>query len=249
MPDRFKTPLNRPSNITSDDYVRAQEYVGVVKAIEQIAYESIYIIDYFKGNFLYVSQNPLMLCGLTPDEVMVMGYGFYISHVPKNDLKLLLKINDISFRFFNKLPKEERKLYSISYDFHIKTNDDSILINHRLVPLELDKDGHLWLAMCYVSLSHNDCAGNIRVRKSGQTGYRYYDLSRDEWVDKEEESLSIKEKEVLMLAARGLTIDEIAQRLNRSKDAIKSRRKIIFDKLGVGSIRHAIAFAVSHKLI
>lgn len=249
MPDRFKTPLNRPSNITSDDYVRAHEYVGVVKAIEQIAYESIYIIDYFKGNFLYVSQNPLMLCGLTPDEVMGMGYGFYISHVPKNDLKLLLKINDISFRFFNKLPKEERKLFSISYDFHIKTNDDSVLINHRLVPLELDKDGHLWLAMCYVSLSHNDCAGNIRVRKSGQTGYRYYDLGRDEWVDKEEESLSIKEKEVLMLAARGLTIDEIAQRLNRSKDAIKSRRKIIFDKLGVGSIRHAIAFAVSHKLI
>ena len=44
MPDRFKTPLNKPEGITPEDYVRARNYVEAIKAIVQIAYESIYII-------------------------------------------------------------------------------------------------------------------------------------------------------------------------------------------------------------
>ncbi|MDE7081087.1 MAG: hypothetical protein K2O78_05505 [Muribaculaceae bacterium] len=139
MPDRFKTPLNKPEGITPEDYARARNYVEAIKAIGQIAYESIYIIDYFKGNFLYVSPNPLLLCGLTPDEVMELGYGFYTTHVPKDELKLLLKINAVGFQFFSKQPKEERHLFSISYDFHIVNKGESVLVSHKLTPLAMDK--------------------------------------------------------------------------------------------------------------
>ncbi len=52
-----------------------------------------------------------------------------------------------------------------------------------------------------------------------------------------------------MLSARGLTVDEIANRVHRAKDSIKSRRRAIFEKLGVSSISEAIAFAVNYKLI
>ena len=60
MPDRFKTPLNKPEGITPEDYVRARNYVEAIKAIVQIAYESIYIIDYY-GAIFYMSL-PIHCC-------------------------------------------------------------------------------------------------------------------------------------------------------------------------------------------
>lgn len=250
MPQRFFTSSNKPEGVTPEDYVRANHYVETIKAIVQIAYESIYIIDYYAQKFLYVSPNPLFLCGLTPEEVMELGYGFYTTHVPKEEVELLLKINAVGFQFFNRQPKEERHLFSISYDFHIVNNNkESVLINHKLTPLAMDQNGHMWLGVCYVSISNNDSVGNIQVRKSGDSCYWCYEPDIDKWIKKEGLKLTDREKEVLMLSARGLTVEQIADRVHRSKDTIKSRRRALFEKLGVSSISEAIAFAVNYKLI
>ena len=63
--------------ITDADYQRVQPYVEAAQAFAQTTYQSIYIIDDFRKDFLYVSDNPLFLCGHTADEVRQMGYGFY----------------------------------------------------------------------------------------------------------------------------------------------------------------------------
>ena len=79
---------NRVEGITDADYQRAQPYVEAAQAFAQTTYQSIYIIDYYHKNFLYVSDNPLFLCSHTADEVRQMGYGFYLSHVPENEVPL-----------------------------------------------------------------------------------------------------------------------------------------------------------------
>ena len=43
--------------------------IDEIEAFSRLTYKSVYIIDYYKRNFLYVSQNPLFLCGLSPEEV------------------------------------------------------------------------------------------------------------------------------------------------------------------------------------
>ena len=172
-----------------------------------------------------------------------------MAHVPEDELQMLLKINTVGFQFFNRQPKEERHLYSISYDFHIINHGELVLINHKLTPLAMDMNGHMWLGVCYVSVSNNDRAGNIQIRKAGQSRYWYYEPTLDRWIEKEGVKLTDREKEVLMLSARGLTVDEIANRVHRSKDSIKSRRRAIFDKLGVKCVSEAFAFAINHKLI
>lgn len=249
MSDRFFNSNNATIGIKPEDYTRAAYYVRTAEALSQIAYESIYIIDYFKKNFLYVSQNPLFLCGFSPEEVMALGYNFYTTRVPDKELELLLKINAIGFRFFNNHPNEDRTLFSISYDFHINNNGEEVLINHKLTPLELDPYGHIWLAICFVSISNHDKPGNIEVRKLGQSDYWKFDLDLDRWIRVPGIKLTDGEREVLLLSARGLTVDEIARRVHRAKDSIKSRRRAIFDKLGVKSISEAIAFATNYKLI
>lgn len=249
MEERFFNSSNKASDISQEDYARAQDYVHALKSMAKIAYESIYVIDYYAMNFLYVSDNPLFLCGFTAEEVMKLGYSFYTTHVPKEELDMLLKINSIGFRFFNNKPIEERELFTISYDFHIINKGEKVLVNHKLTPLAMDANGHMWLAVCYVSISNHDKPGNIEIRKIGQSSFWKFDMDMDRWTTVEGVKLSIGEKEVLLLSAQGKTVDEIAKIVNRSKDSIKSRRRAIFEKLEVKSISEALAFARNYKLI
>ena len=75
--DDFFMYENRVEGITDADYQQVQPYVEAAQAFAQTTCQSIYIIDYFRKDFLYVSDNPLFLCGHTADEVRQMGYGFY----------------------------------------------------------------------------------------------------------------------------------------------------------------------------
>lgn len=249
MTKRFFNSNNQVEGITAEDYARARYYVQAADAIAKVAYESVYIIDYYAKNFMYVSPNPLFLCGFSAEEVKALGYNFYTTRVPEEELDMLLKINSIGFRFFNNQPIEERPLYSISYDFHIKNNEENVLINHKLTPLAMAPNGHMWLAVCYVSISNNSKPGNIEIRKLGQSEYWRYDLEQEVWLSEDSVKLSDREKEVLLLSSQGLTEEEIAKRLHRSRNSIKSRKKAIFDKLGVRSISQAITFATNYKLI
>ena len=107
--DDFFMYENRVEGITDADYQRAQPYVEAAQAFAQTTYQSIYIIDYYRKNFLYVSDNPLFLCGHTADEVRQMGYGFYLSHVPEDEVPMLTELNRSGFRAFYDEPVENRR--------------------------------------------------------------------------------------------------------------------------------------------
>ena len=50
----FFFDTNRVEDITDSDYEKAQPYVEAAQAFAQTTYQSIYIIDYYKKNFLYL---------------------------------------------------------------------------------------------------------------------------------------------------------------------------------------------------
>ena len=143
--DDFFMYENRVEGITDADYQRAQPYVEAAQAFAQTTYQSIYIIDYFRKNFLYVSDNPLFLCGHTADEVRQMGYGFYLSHVPEDEVPMLTELNRSGFRAFYDEPVENRRQCMMSYDFHITHGDRLLLVNHKITPLAMTPEGRVWL--------------------------------------------------------------------------------------------------------
>ncbi len=67
------------------------------EAFARVTYQGIYLIDYYRQEFLYVSDNPLFLCGHTAEEVRGWGYRFYLKHVPEKDQKMLVELNRSSF--------------------------------------------------------------------------------------------------------------------------------------------------------
>ncbi len=246
--DDFFSDKNMAKNISDKDFKQTENYLEPIKAFSRTTYKSVYVIDYQKKGFEYVSENPLFLCGHTAEEVKEMGYEFYFKYVIEKDLDLLLKINTVGFDFYDELPQEKRKDYNISYDFNLKNKDGkTILINQKLTPLFLTSDGKLWKAICIVSLSTNKNSGNIVV--SGKGEVFKYDLAKNVWRTSEKIKLSSREKEIINFSTRGYTISEIAESIFVSPDTVKFHRRKLFEKLEVSNISEAIMFSINNNLI
>ena len=247
--NEFFIPENYVDNISEDDYQQATLVIDAIKSLNRLMYHSIYIADYFRHNFLYVSDNPLFLCGLSAQEVQKQGFAFYFDHVPEEEVQMLLEINQAGFVFYNNAPVNERLKLSISYDFHIQYENSPILINHKLTPIRLAKNGNIWLSACVVSLATKKTVGNIEAYMDGESHYWTYSLEHKKWEKEQKKVLSEREKEVLILAAQGHTVDQIADKLFISKDTVKYHRKNLFEKINVSSISEALWLTTEKKMI
>ncbi len=231
------------------DYTRVAEYIRSAEAFARSTYQSVYIIDYFKQNFLYVSPNNMFLGGISPDDVLTMGYRYYLKSVPDDEQEMLLRINQAGFAFINKIPAGERMDWYIQYDFHLMHDGHPMLVHHKLTPLALTSDGRVWLALCVVSASTHTTAGHIEMHRSGSQEYYEYNTVTQRWDKRHVPQLTDGEKSVLTLSIQGYTMVEIADKMCLSHDTIKKYRKQIFEKLDVRNITEAIAAATSSKLL
>ena len=103
----------------------------------------------------------------------------------------------MGFKLFNNLPVGERKEYTISYDFHILRGKRKRLVNHKLTPLILTKDGRIWLAICTISLASGNERGNVIMKKPGSGMFYQYSLYDHKWEEHKEIVLTENEREVL----------------------------------------------------
>lgn len=118
--DDFFMPDNEIRLSEELDYSRVDEYIRSAEAFSRSSYHSVYIIDYFRQNFLYVSPNPMFLCGLSPERVKELGYRFYLDFVPEDEQPLLLTLNKAGFCFYNAISNRFKYIRSI-YNWAIKT--------------------------------------------------------------------------------------------------------------------------------
>ncbi len=245
----FFIPDNEIKLSDEIDYSVVDEYIRSAEAFARSTYQSIYIIDYFKKKFLFVSPNSLFLCGKTPEEIMDMSYRFYVEYVPQEEQAQLLELNRVGFAYYHSIPIEERKDWYIQYDFHILNDGHPILIHHKLTPLALTSDGRIWLALCVVSASNHTSPGHIEIHRVDSPDYLEYNWVTNRWDKRTMPMLTDGEKSVITLSIQGFTMSEIADRMCLSLDTIKKYRRQIFEKLGVRNISEAIAAAINNKMI
>ncbi len=245
----FFIPDNEVKLCDELDYTRVDEYIRSAEAFSRTSYQSVYIIDYFKQNFLYVSPNSMFLCGRTPQQVQALGYRFYLEFVPVDEHPMLLALNNAGFSFFSGLPIEQRLEWYISYDFHIISDGRRMLINHKLTPLALTSDGKIWLALCVVSASNHTEPGHVELHRDGSSQYYEYNMLTRRWDPREMPKLSDGEKTVLTLSIQGYTMAEIADKICLSPDTVKKYRQRVFEKLRVRNISEAVVCATNNKLI
>ena len=87
------------AKVSDVEYSKVQSYfemLEAVSAVSRLTYQSIYVMDYCKMNFLYVSDNPIFLCGRTREEVMAMGFDFLLEQCKPEEVHALIEINRAS---------------------------------------------------------------------------------------------------------------------------------------------------------
>lgn len=247
--EKFFISGNRIEHPENLDYSRVNEYISAAEAFARSTYQSIYIIDYFLKKFLYVSPNPMVLCELTPEQMMEINYRFYLEYVPTDEQDMLVTLNKVGFDFYNNIPVEERKEWYIQYDFHVINNGKKVLINHKLTPLALTPDGRVWLALCVVAASTHSGPGQIEIHRSGSPEYFEFNLVTHRWDKKRMPMLTDIEKSIITLSIQGHTMTEIADMICLAPDTVKKYRQKIFEKLEVRNISEAIVAAINNKIL
>lgn len=231
------------------DYSSVEPYVRAAEAFARSTYQSVYIIDYSRRKFLYVSPNSAILCGLTNEQMMELNHRFYFDFVPAEEHQMLAEFNREGFAYFHSIPVEERCSWYIQYDFHIINKGRPILINHKLTPLVTTPGGHIWLALSVVSASNHTTPGHMEMHRVDSPDYFEFNILTRRWNRRSMPTLSEGEKSVITLSAQGYTTAEIAGLMCLSPDTIKKYRKQIFDKLSVRNISEAIVAATNNRLI
>lgn len=249
--DDFFTKDNAVTGVTEEAYESIRDLVDYIDAFARMTYKSVYIIDYNRKNFLYVSENPLFLCGLSAEKVKEIGYNFYIQNVPKEDVTRLLRINVAGFSFSKNIPAEDKRNYTISYNFNIINTVSGKVqtINHQLTPLKMMPDGSIWLALCVASIppkSSNNAITMVNTRTQERWNL---DLESNKWRKVKNVILTEQEIMVLKYSAMGYTMNDIAEKVFKSFDSVKRYRKRILEKLGTDNITEAINYATTFRLM
>ncbi|CAK7013035.1 MAG: hypothetical protein BACD_01059 [Bacteroides rodentium] len=248
--NEFFHPINPNMSVDEKAYEQLQVCVSAIDAVARSTNQSMYIIDYNRKNFLYVSPNPLFLCGYTPQQVQEMGYLFYEQTVPEEEIQMLQEINLSGFDLYYKQEKENRQDMTIQYDFHLQyANKKKILINHKLTPILLNENGDIWLALCVVSLSPRTTAGNVILQKKNAPVHYSYSFNSKHWKEIPNITLSERETDILRLSAQGHANNEIGEHLFIDANTVKFHKKNIFQKLEAENITEVIAIAANLRLI
>lgn len=223
--------------------------VNSAKAFSRIYSQGLYVIDYATRKFLWFSDNLSVLWGETDEALREMGYDLFLNHVPEPELQMLVEINRAGFEFYDNLPIEKKPDGIIFYSFHFAVGKRSIMVDHSLTPLLLDKDGRIKYALCTFSPSSRKAPGNVVFRLSGTSDLWRYSFEGTRWKKETLEPLSDNEREVIKLSQQGLTMAEIAEAMNYSLDNIKTIKRKLFDRLGAKNLNEAINYIVNYKLM
>ncbi|WP_440434780.1 response regulator transcription factor [Parafilimonas sp.] len=237
------------SEKTERDYLSLEPYIKTAEAFARLNYQSVYIFDYYKNNFLYLSDNPLFLNGNKAALLKYEGFHYFIKHVPEYDLNRLINIHAAGFNFFHNLSPNEKLNHFISYNFHLEHTNKKVLVNQKMTPMLLDNCGSIWLALGVISIAADENYELVEIRNSDSTKRYIYKGEKNSWVSEKIVRITNREKEIALLSAQGLTNKAISTKLYLAESTIKFHKSKLFKKLGVSNITEAIGYMVTHKKI
>ena len=188
-----------------EEYENLKPLIEITKAFVRSSNQYIYIIDFLKKDFLYVSDKIVRLCGEEIDGKKHFNYEIYLKHVPTEEQKILSEINEKGLGLFHTFPTNERTNYTLCYDIDLIRNKKKTLLNHKLTPLAFTSNGQVWIALCAISPSAHKESGHVLMLHTNGTYYEY-DLLCHDWGKKEIKRLNETEQEILLLSARGYTV-------------------------------------------
>lgn len=110
---------NSVGAINEEQYKKLDVLIHRTEAISRTLYQSVYLIDYYKKGFPYVSENPLFLCGHTAKEMKEMGYSFYSEACTRKEQQMLVKSTAMALSSLKPRLQQKTNTNAISHTISI----------------------------------------------------------------------------------------------------------------------------------
>ena len=231
--------------------LESEEILKLLGAIARTTYGNIFVIDYVKDSIEY--SNPLIPfshCGILINDLVKKDKHINREIIASEDQPIFDTVKKIMFSFYDKLPYQEKTNYTLNFDIHLLNQEKKeILTNCKITPFEINQDGTILKAICNISLSLRKNSGNIQMTSFLSDEIWFYDHGSCTWTKKSKKILNPKDVDVFRFYLQGLTISEIADKINLSSDTVKWHRRKLFEKLNVKSLPEALSYALTNDLI
>ena len=220
-----------------------EKHKEFIKQLSKVNNSSVFIAEY-KANYLYLSDN-FHLFGYDPQVLKLPEIDpvYFEDRIHPDDAIILRLTQDKLMDFLDHLPVNQQKDYKHIYEFRIKTKDGSyarFIFQQQI--LELDEDGDPWLILGLIDPSPDtSLPGSVKLRiinyKTGEI------VPFSILKQKNDIKLSVREKEILELASRGLQSKEISTKLFLSIHTVNKHRQNIMQKMNTNNVVEAIDYA------
>lgn len=241
----FRLFRNYITKVDKSIYKDIYNYYSILDSVTRITSQCLYLIDFYKGELLYVSNNPMFICGLTPQEVKDLREGFNKKFVSEQENKMTNNGIAQWFKFLENQPINERVNYSLNYDYLLNNR----MVNTSLTTIFLSDDFKPWLVLGKSKVSTSSKSGNFIIFKSNSNLLWTLSEKSNKWKQSHYIDLSDIEKQVLLLSIQGKKEKEICDDIFRSLDGLKSIKRRLFNKLQCNNITEAVSTAISHNLL
>ena len=216
-------------------------YAELIQAMENVSSCSYFIIDYQKRTFAYIPDNSQFLCGYKKEEVMQQGLTHYSKIMKEKEAGQIQEANRIAFTFFQQIPLEKRKGFTLEYTFcMLNKNGTSSIVRHKQTPIVLTNTGDIWLSLCAIQPTATPNNEAIMLKNKKENEEFTLNWNTKSFAVSTPTKLSNKETEILQMLASGNTENQIAEQLFISSNTVKYHKKSIVKKLNVGTIKEAI---------
>jgi len=100
-----------------------------------------------------------------------------------------------------------------------------------------------------VSISDMRKAGNLCLYYQNSTEFEEYLPKEKRWQKKKTEHLTIREKQILQLAAQGKKGEYIASSIGVAYESLRKSLSAIYRKLNVQSMIQSVVFSINHRML
>lgn len=217
--------------------------IEILTAFDLNQYHYIYVLDLSSDELVY--DSPKVLWG----ESRASGFRYLVDHVADGERMHYAEMQRAFRQALNTLPASRMHTASAVFTSHVFLGGMPMLVSFRLAPVVPPAGERVRLLAVTLSPAVDKQLGDFIFQSS--EGRMKYSFAEHRWQQMADKPcrLSPEERRMLLLAARGFTLQEISHRMYRSIDTVKKYRSTLFRKLGVDNITEALYFALEHNLL
>ena len=194
------------------------------------------IVDYSTKKYLYVSENIVNELDISPEELKTVGLGRALLNFEENQRNFFLQTlyPEIFEQYAKYAPSNQAKDLHATYNTLLKTtNGEYKWYFHQLAVLGCDQNGFPRYGLKFlsnISAYKSDDILNFNIYKKDPVKETELIFSRDYYPQEINNSLSEREREIIILIKKGYTTKQIADELFISENTVSTHRKNIIKK-------------------